>query len=149
MSLLVQWFIMSLPLSSGGKWMCVHQPWKADQDGCWRDVLQDCRPSPSRRATGFVDMHWCSNSAHLISCGGARGTAEAIVEPVYKLSRSYPFRIPHCILNRVDSSVQVAMTCRPTVSIPAKTCIVRRLDSLDQEVVLSKKAIGSECLDKV
>ncbi|KAL5466792.1 hypothetical protein EMCRGX_G030941 [Ephydatia muelleri] len=41
------------------------------------------------------------------------------------------------------------MTCRPTVNIPAKTCIVRRLDSLDQEVVLSKKAIGSECLDKV
>ena len=41
------------------------------------------------------------------------------------------------------------MSCRPAVVPPSKSYLVRRLDGVEQEVTLFKKATGGECLDKV
>ena len=41
------------------------------------------------------------------------------------------------------------MSCRPAVITATKTYVVRRLDSVEQEVTVLKKATGSEILDRV
>jgi len=41
------------------------------------------------------------------------------------------------------------MSCRPTVPPATRSYVVRRLDSVDVEMTLLKKARGSDCLDKV
>ncbi len=43
----------------------------------------------------------------------------------------------------------MSVTCRPGVMPATKTYLVRRLDSVEQEVTLLKKATGQECLERV
>jgi len=41
------------------------------------------------------------------------------------------------------------MSCRPAVMPQTKSYLVRRLDGVEQEVTLLRKATGVDCLDKV
>ena len=41
------------------------------------------------------------------------------------------------------------MSCRPAVMPQTKSYLVRRLDGVEQEVTLLRKATGADCLDKV